>query len=51
MRQILRALLKHRLYIKLSKCAFNRDEVTFLKFIINQHNIQIKQARIEIIIE
>ena len=35
MRKILRALLKHRFYIKLSKCAFNRDEITFLRFIIN----------------
>ena len=35
MRKKLRALLKHRLYIKLSKCAFNRDEITFLKFVIN----------------
>ena len=35
MRKILRALLKHRFYIKLSKCVFNRDEITFLKFIIN----------------
>ena len=51
MRQILRALLKHRLYIKLSKCAFNRDEITFLRFIINQYNIQMKQTRIEIIIK
>ena len=35
MRKILRTLLKHRFYIKLLKCAFNRDEITFLKFIIN----------------
>ena len=51
MRKILRALLKYWFYIKLSKCAFNRDKVTFLKFIINQRNIQIKQTRIEIIIK
>ena len=39
MQKILRVLLKHRLYIKLSKYAFNRDEVTFLRFIINQRDI------------
>ena len=48
---MLRALLKHRLYTKLSKCVFNRNEITFLRFIINQHNIQMKLTRIKTIIK
>lgn len=51
MRKVLRALLEHRLYTKFSKCAFNRSEVTFLGFIVNQRNIQIKQSRIKAITE
>ena len=51
MRRVLRALLEHRLYAKLSKCAFNRSEVTFLGFIVNQRGIQIEPSRIEAITE
>ena len=48
---MLRALLKYRFYTKLSKCVFNRNEINFLKFIINQRDIQIKSTRIKIIIK
>ena len=48
---MLRALLKHRLYAKLFKCAFNRSEIIFLKFIVNQRDIQMKQSRIDAITE
>lgn len=51
MRKVLRALLEHRLYAKLSKCAFNRSEVTFLGFIVNQRGIQMEQSRIDAITE
>ena len=37
--KILRALFAHRLYAKLSKCAFNCIEVFFLNFIINRRDI------------
>ena len=46
-RKILRALLKHRLYAKLSKCAFNRSEIIFLNFVIDSQDIQMKQSRID----
>ena len=49
MRMILRALLKYRLYAKLSKCVFNRAEITFLRFVIEKNDIQMKQSRIDII--
>jgi hypothetical protein len=32
---IIKRLRKYKLYIKLSKCFFNVEEVEFLKFIIN----------------
>ena len=41
-RKILRTLLKYWLYVKLSKCTFNRSEVIFLKFMIKRRNIQMK---------
>ncbi len=48
-RKILRTLLKYWLYVKLLKCIFNRSEVIFLKFMIKQKNIQMKQSHIDII--
>ncbi len=40
--KILRALLKYRLYVKLLKCTFNRNEVIFLRFVIKWRSIQMK---------
>ena len=37
--RVLRALLEHCLYAKLSECAFNCSKITFLGFIVNQHGI------------
>ena len=48
-RKVLRALLEHRLYAKLAKCAFNRSEVTFLRFVVGRKGIQMKQSRIDAI--
>ena len=45
----MRALLAHRLYAKLSKCAFNCIEVFFFDFIIGRRDIQMKQSRIDVI--
>ena len=41
-RKILRALFAHQLYAKFSKCAFNCIEVSFLNFIVNRRDIQMK---------
>ena len=50
MRIILRVLLKHKLYAKLFKCTFNRNEIIFLNFVIDRNNIKIKQLRIKTIV-
>ena len=50
-RRVLRALLEYCLYAKLSECAFNCSEVTFLGFIVNQRGIQIEPLHIEAITE
>ena len=47
--KILRALLKYQLYVKLSKCTFNHNEVIFLRFMIEWRNIQMKQSYIDAI--
>jgi len=47
--KILRALLKYWLYVKLSKCTFNRNEVIFLRFVIKWRDIQMKQSSIDVI--
>ena len=48
-RMILKTLLRYRLYAKLSKCAFNRAKITFLRFVIEKNDIQMKQSRIDVI--
>ncbi len=40
--KILCTLLKYQLYIKLSKCTFNHNEVIFLRFMIEWRSIQMK---------
>ena len=50
MRIILRVLLKYKLYAKLFKYTFNRNEITFLNFVINKNDIKIKQLRIKVIV-
>ena len=50
-RLVLKALLAHRLYAKLSKCAFNRSEVTFLGFVVGKDGIKMEQSRIDAISE
>ncbi len=47
--KILRALLKYWLYVKLSKCTFNRSEVIFLRFMLEWRDIQMKQFHINAI--
>ena len=49
-RMILQVLLKHKLYAKLFKYTFNRNEIIFLNFVINRNNIKIKQLRIKVIV-
>ena len=50
-RMILRALLKHKLYAKLFKCAFNRNEIIFLSFVVGKNDIKMKQLRIKVIVD
>ena len=50
-RKILKALLKYRLYVKLKKYIFNRQKVSFLSFVVKQHDIQIKKSRIDVVVE
>ncbi len=40
--KIFHTLLKYWLYVKLLKCTFNYNEVIFLRFMIEQRNIQMK---------
>ena len=47
----MRALFAHQLYAKFSKCAFNCIKIFFFNFIINRHDIQMKQSRIDVINE
>src|ERR1700722_6657481 len=50
-REILDRLKKIRLYIKLSKCEFDKKEITFLKYVIDVYKIRIDDAKIRIILD
>jgi hypothetical protein len=50
-REILNRLKKARLYVKLSKCEFDKKEIAFLKYVIGVHKIRIDNAKIRIILD
>src|SRR6266498_5834642 len=45
-RQILERLRKTSLYVKLSKCEFNKQEIAFLEYIVNVYSIRIDNTKI-----
>jgi hypothetical protein len=50
-REILDRLKKVKLYIKLSKCEFDKKEITFLEYVIGVHEIRINNVKIKIILD
>ena len=46
---VLTALRKHRLFVKLEKCSFERDWVNYLRFIINTEDIIMNSAKMKTI--
>ena len=50
-RKVLDRLKKIKLYIKLSKCEFDKKEITFLKYIIGVYRIRINNVKIKIIFD
>jgi hypothetical protein len=49
-REILDRLKKIRLYVKFSKCEFDKKEIIFLKYVIGVHGIRMNDAKIKIIL-
>ena len=49
MREILAHLQKTEFYVKLSKCEFNKEEISFLGYVIDVHNVRIDNAKIKTI--
>jgi hypothetical protein len=50
-RKVLDHLKKARLYVKLSKCEFDKKEITFLKYVIGVYGIRINNVKIRIIFD
>ncbi len=50
-RRVLKRLRKYKLFTKLNKCAFDLEEIDYLKFIIEINDIRMNFARIAIITE
>ena len=48
-RQVLKKLLEHGLYVKLEKCEFHVQEISFLGFVISPKCISMDPARISTI--
>ncbi len=51
MRQVLERLRKAGLYVKLSKCEFNKQEIAFLEYIVGVHNVRMDDAKIKTIVK
>jgi len=49
LRQIFNILRKHKLYAKLEKCEFLKDELDYLGFLIGKHGIKTQPRKIEAI--
>jgi hypothetical protein len=50
-RKIFNRLKKAGLYVKLSKCEFDKKEITFLRYVIGVHGIRMNNAKIKIILD
>jgi Reverse transcriptase (RNA-dependent DNA polymerase) len=50
-REVFTRLRKIGLYVKFSKCEFDKEEIVFLRYIINVHNIRINNAKIRVVRE
>jgi hypothetical protein len=50
-RKILNRLKKTKLYVKFSKCEFDKKEIIFLEYVIGVHKIRINNAKIRTILD
>jgi hypothetical protein len=47
--QVMHTLQQHQLYANLEKCSFGMDKVHYLGYIVDQHDIHVDLAKIEVI--
>ena len=45
-RTILDILRKHKLYVKIEKCEFDREEMTFVGFLVSKSGIKMDPAKV-----
>jgi hypothetical protein len=50
-REVLDRLRKARLYVKLSKCEFDKKEIAFLGYVIGVHKIRMNDVKIRTILD
>ena len=50
-RQVLERFRKASLYVKLSKCEFNKQEIAFLGYIVDVYNMRINNVKIKTIVK
>ena len=50
-RTILEILRKHKLYAKIEKCEFDREEMTFVGFLVSKSGIGMDPAKVAAILE
>jgi Reverse transcriptase (RNA-dependent DNA polymerase) len=48
-REVFTRLRKAELYVKLSKCEFDKQEIAFLGYVIGVHNMRMDDAKVKII--
>ena len=50
-RKILEVLRQHKLYAKIEKCEFDREEMTFVGFLVSKSGIGMDPAKVAAILE
>lgn len=43
----LSCLAQHQLYVKVEKCEFHRDIITFLSYVISQGRVEMDQSKVK----
>ena len=50
-RSILEVLRQHRLYAKLEKCEFHKDQMTFVGYLVSQQGIGMDPAKVSAVLD
>ncbi len=50
-REVLKRLLKHELFVKAEKCEFHQAQVSFLGYVISKNHIEMDRKKVKAVIQ